>query len=295
MTLPAFLSRCLRPVRRPHPYRRRSSGDARSLPARNAAASSLALSLLLLSPLHAAPPSADSIAVRVQACTACHGEQGRATNHGYFPRIVGKPAGYLHAQLLNFRDGRRNNALMSGLVQHLSDDYLREIAEHFAAVDLPYPPPQTVGAPSALLARGEQLVRQGDPARDLPACAACHGAALVGVSPAIAGLLGLPRDYLNAQLGQWRTGQRRAAEPDCMARIAARLSAEDIGAVSAWLSSRRLPADTRPAEALPQALPEPCGSVGAQPQGVGPADGSDRRAGPDKIDGQAAPGKKVRP
>lgn len=222
----------------------------------------------------------DSIAVRVQACTACHGEQGRATSHGYFPRIAGKPAGYLYAQLLNFRDGRRNNALMSGLVQNLSDDYLREIAGHFAAIDLPYPPPQTTGAPPALLARGEQLVRRGEPARDLPACAACHGKALMGVDPAIPGLLGLPRDYVNAQLGQWRTGQRRALEPDCMAGIARRLSVEDIGAVSAWLSSQKLPADTRPARALPQALPMPCANLGSPTQGQ-PAEGADVRRAPE--------------
>lgn len=241
---------------------------------------SLALALLL-SPLHAAPPD-DSIASRVQACTECHGEQGRATSHGYFPRIAGKPAGYLHQQLLNFRDGRRNNAQMSALVQHLSDDYLREMAEHFAALDLPYPPPQTTGAAPALLARGEALVRDGDAARDIPACAACHGAALTGVSPAIPGLLGLPRDYINAQFGQWRTGQRRAAEPDCMGEIAKRISPADIAAVSTWLSAQALPADTRPADALPQALPMPCGGVEAPRDDVGAEGGGDVGAQPQK-------------
>lgn len=237
-----------------------------------AAGVALALSLPVAS-LRAAPARADDMAPRVQACTACHGEADRATPHGYFPRIAGKPAGYLHQQLLNFRDGRRQHTLMSGLVQHLSDDYLREIAQHFAGLDWPYPPPQTAGAPAPLLERGEALVRRGDPARDLPACAACHGEAMLGVNPAIPGLLGLPRDYVNAQLGQWRTGQRRAVAPDCMARIAERLSAEDIGAVSAWLSSQALPRDTRPADALPASLPLPCGSVRAQSHGSG-ADGA---------------------
>lgn len=223
----------------------------------------LVFALLPSASLWAATPAANDIAHRVQACTACHGEQGRATNHGYFPRIAGKPAGYLHEQLLNFRDGRRNHALMSGLVQHLSDDYLHEIARHFAAIDLPYPPPQAPGAaPPALLRRGEALVRRGDASRDLPACARCHGEALTGVRPTIPGLLGLPRDYINAQMGQWRTGQRRAAEPDCMATVAKRLAAEDIAAVSGWLSAQALPADPRPAAALPQDLPLACGAAG---------------------------------
>ena len=67
-------------------------------------------------------------------------------------------------------------------------------------------------------------------------CGACHGAALTGVQPATPGLLGLPRDYINAQLGAWRTGQRKAHAPDCMADIAQRLDIQDIAAVSAWLS-----------------------------------------------------------
>lgn len=111
----------------------------------------------------------DTLAQRLQACTVCHGQEGRATNAGYFPRIAGKPAGYLYHQLLHFRDGRRNNAGMSFLLDHMSDAYLRDIATHFAGLDLPYPPPLPPAAGPADLARGEQLVRQGDPARGLPA------------------------------------------------------------------------------------------------------------------------------
>src|SRR5690348_2578697 len=77
----------------------------------------------------------DSMAERTQACTACHGAQGRATSDGWYPRIAGKPAGYLYNQLLNFRDGRRRNATMAYLLQNLPNDYLREIAEHFSALD----------------------------------------------------------------------------------------------------------------------------------------------------------------
>ena len=50
----------------------------------------------------------DTLQQRLLACTACHGKDGRATSQGYFPRIAGKPAGYLYNQLLNFREGRRN-------------------------------------------------------------------------------------------------------------------------------------------------------------------------------------------
>jgi len=61
-------------------------------------------------------PFENTIAQRTLACTACHGAQGSAGPDGYYPRLAGKPAGYLYNQLLNFRDGRRHYALMTQLV-----------------------------------------------------------------------------------------------------------------------------------------------------------------------------------
>jgi cytochrome c553 len=201
----------------------------------------------------------DTLAQRLLACTACHGAEGRASNEGYLPRIAGKPAGYLYNQLLNFREGRRPNAAMARLVAPLSPAYLRQIAEHFAAQDAPYPSPQTRNAPADVLAAGERLVRQGDSNRQLPACASCHGANLMGMQPATPGLLGLPRDYVVSQLGAWRTGSRRALTPDCMAHLAHALTPKDIHAVSTWLSAQNVPRDSRPAAAPGAALPLKCG------------------------------------
>ena len=209
----------------------------------------------------AAPKFEDTIAQRVQACTACHGKEGRAASDGYYPRIAGKPAGYLYNQLVDFRAGRRHYALMTALLDPLSDAYLREIAGYFAALDLPYPPPQPATAPAALLERGRSLVLHGDAARELPACVACHGERLTGVAPAIPGLLGLPCDYLNGQFGAWRNGARRAHAPDCMAEVVKRLAPEDIGAVSQWLAAQPVPQAAAPAASLPAALPLECGGV----------------------------------
>lgn len=228
----------------------------------------LLVSIALLCGAAAAPAAPvvfqDTIAQRTLACTACHGKEGRAGPDGYYPRIAGKPAGYLYAQLLHFRDGRRHYGLMAGLLETLSDDYLFEIARYFSGLDLPYPPPQPADVPPQVLQRGRAIATQGDADRRVPACVACHGKALTGVSPDIPGLLGLPRDYLNAQLGAWRTGQRRALAPDCMAEIARRLSPEDLSAVTAWLSSQALPADPHPVSA--QAVPPRKGRKGAGEQ-----------------------------
>lgn len=209
-----------------------------------------ALLLLQVLPSQAAEFQ-DTLAQRLLACTGCHGANGRAEGNVYFPRIAGKPSGYLLNQLRNFRDGRRNYALMTGMVEFLRDDYLQEIAQHFSALDLPYPAPPASSLSDVQQARARQLVTQGDAGRTLPACTSCHGAALTGLAPHVPGLLGLPRDYINAQLGAWKTGQRHAHAPDCMAEIARALTIDEVALISGWLATQALPADTHAVSRLP--------------------------------------------
>jgi cytochrome c553 len=213
-----------------------------------------------------------SLAQRVAACTACHGSAttppaaiGSGGERQYFPRIAGKPAGYLYNQLVNFRDGRRQYPQMTWMVQHLSNDYLREIADYFSAQHVPVPVLDRATLPAAELERGKQLVTRGDDALKVPACIACHGNRLSGALPAIPGLAGLPRDYINAQFGAWRNGSRHARAPDCMGQIATRLSLADVAAISAWLASEPLPADPSPVQQLAGPLPLACGSAPEQP------------------------------
>jgi cytochrome c553 len=209
----------------------------------------------------------DTLEQRLLACAACHaGKEGTeassaAGRREYFPRIAGKPAGYLYNQLVNFREGRRQYPLMTYMVEHMPDAYLREIAGYFAAQHPAPPPPAPGVATPSVLARGRQLATAGDPALKVPACMACHGEQLTGVAPAIPGLLGLPRDYINAQLGAWRNKTRRAAAPDCMATIAARLDVADVAAVSGWLAAQPVPGDARPAASIARPLPLACGSA----------------------------------
>jgi cytochrome c553 len=239
--------------------------------------SALGLAAALVLPAMPAMPSTPSTSAvlpasleqRIAACLACHGVKERSD--AYFPRIAGKPAGYLYNQLRHFRDGQRHYPMMTYMTAKLSDAYLREIADYFAAQHPPYPPaPPGSGASAgaAQVARGQTLVRQGDALKNIPACSACHGTALTGVEPAIPGLLGLPSDYINAQFGNWKSKTRRATAPDCMAQIASRLSDSDVAAVSAWLSRQAPDASARPAASIAVPLPIACGSFPANTAGA---------------------------
>ena len=202
----------------------------------------------------------DSMEARVQGCVTCHGQSGQGTDNDYFPRIAGKPAGYLYNQLVAFRDGTRHYAPMNYLVAYLPDAYLKEIAQYFASQRPPFAPAETVKADPEALRKGGALVAGGDPDKGIPACIACHGAALTGMEPGIPGLVGLRPTYVVAQLTRWRVGERHAAEPDCMKRVATRLTDADVNAVAAWLSQQVAPKDPSPEPANLVRMPLACGS-----------------------------------
>lgn len=221
----------------------------------------LALSICAFSNEACAQDQRD-IESRVAVCIACHGRVGSAGST-YYPRLSGKPSGYLFNQLVSFRDGRRLHSDMTWLVRNLSDGYLLEIADYFSKVELPYPEASlSTDASLAALEQGRKLVVEGDASRGIPACVRCHGPALTGVQPAIPPLIGLPRIYLSSQLGSWLILERRALEPDCMAQVGRKLNASDINAVASWISTRPIPADTAPARSPPQPLPLRCGGMG---------------------------------
>lgn len=202
----------------------------------------------------------DSMEARVQGCVTCHGQSGEGTSNDYFPRIAGKPAGYLYNQLVAFRDGTRKYAPMNYLIAYLPDAYLREMAEHFSQLRPPFDNAAAAPADPTSVERGRLIVQGGDPAKQIPACILCHGAGLTGTNPGIPGLVGLRPAYIAGQLTRWRVGARTAAEPDCMKRIATRLSESDVAAVAAWLGKQPPPADPSPQAPSAARMPLACGS-----------------------------------
>lgn len=205
---------------------------------------------------------ADTIAERVKSCMLCHGDQDKTGLDAYYPRITGKPAGYLFNQLRNFRDGRRYYQPMAILLENLTDEYLQEMAEYFAAQPYNYPLPRPHALPSATVQEIQVLVDSGDATRDLPACSACHGADLMGVKPFIPGLLGLPSAYLAAQFGGWRNGGvMRGQVPNCMSEIARKLSQEEVNALALWLPAQAASGEPAEQDVLASEMVERCQSI----------------------------------
>ncbi|KVL55204.1 cytochrome C [Burkholderia territorii] len=158
-------------------------------------------------------------------CVTCHGVKGNSLNDAY-PSLASQPAQYVAAQLQAFAAGRRANPTMGPLAMTMSAAEIARVADYYAKQT---PPENRYFKPDARLrATGEQLVTGG-------ACAACHGARLMGHAQ-FPRLAGQGYDYLRAQLDAFASGARSEAT-GTMQRVAQAMSADDRAAVATYLAS----------------------------------------------------------
>lgn len=176
----------------------------------------------------------------VWSCASCHGDagEGNATT----PRLAGQVSDYLFKQLVDFRDGIRDNAHMAYVARGLGEDEMRELADYYAQIRLP----SLVGPRlDGNLERGRQLAHEGDWKRNVPACLQCHGASGEGVQPSFPVLAGQQPEYTFAQLALWHADARGNSPQQLMDKIVQAMTPEDMRAVSDYLST--LPLNREPA------------------------------------------------
>ncbi|BCU07956.1 c-type cytochrome [Allochromatium tepidum] len=163
-------------------------------------------------------------------CMACHGPQGNSVVP-LWPKLAGQHPEYIIKQLTNFKAGERYNVQMTPMAMPLTEQEVLDLAAYFSTQT------QSGGqADRELAAKGEALYRAGNPATGVPACSACHGPAGMGQ-----GLSKFPRisgqhaDYVKQTLEHFRSGER-ANDPSGMMRgVAARMSDQEIAAVSQYI------------------------------------------------------------
>lgn len=196
---------------------------------------SLVLSLGMAGSVHAVQGDAEAGAGKVATCAACHGGDGNSALPN-FPKLAGLGEKYLYKQLLDVKEGRRVIVEMTGILDPLSDQDLRDIAAFY---DTQVP---GMGVADAdLAARGEEIYRGGNLATGLPACTGCHSPTGKGNDPAgYPRLAGQHAAYTAKQLTDFREGMRdNDGEGMIMRTIAGRLSNKDIEAVSSYIQGLR--------------------------------------------------------
>lgn len=66
-------------------------------------------------------------------CAACHGAAG-ISNNTLWPNLAGQKEGYLSKQIKAFRDGKRNDPMMSSMVKSLSDADIDDLSAYYAGL-----------------------------------------------------------------------------------------------------------------------------------------------------------------
>jgi len=165
-------------------------------------------------------------------CAACHGADGNSSIM-LNPKLAGQHPEYLFKQLTNFKDSKRANAVMSGVVANLSVDDMKNLADYYATQKPTLSKAKTNGVGSL----GEKIYRGGIPATQVPACAACHGATGTGIPKQFPRVAGQHADYSYQQLKTFRTGERSNAP--MMMTIAVKMTDAEMQAVADYMQGLR--------------------------------------------------------
>jgi cytochrome c553 len=93
---------------------------------------SLVLSLGMAGSVHAVQGDAEAGAGKVATCAACHGSDGNSAMPN-FPKLAALGEKYLYKQLLDIKEGRRVVVEMTGILDPLNEQDLRDIAAFYDA------------------------------------------------------------------------------------------------------------------------------------------------------------------
>lgn len=165
-------------------------------------------------------------------CVACHAQDGNSVI-SLNPKLAGQHPEYLEKQLTEFKSGKRANAVMSGMASALSPEDMKNLAAYFSSQKLTLGTAKTNGAGSL----GEKIYRGGIAATNVPACAACHGPTGAGLPKQFPRMGGQHADYIQAQLKNFRTGER--ANAPMMMTIATKMTDAEMAAVADYIQGLR--------------------------------------------------------
>ena len=165
-------------------------------------------------------------------CLACHtadGSRGSPAN----PILQGQHPEYLVKQLVEFKSGKRKNAVMAGMAAGLSEEDMKHIAAFYASKQAK----PGFAKSKDTVALGEQIWRGGILSKAIPACAGCHSPNGAGIPAQYPRVGGQHADYTEAQLLAFRSGLR--GNNAQMSTIAGKMNDREIKAVSDYVAGLR--------------------------------------------------------
>ena len=153
----------------------------------------------------------------------CHGPRG--VSGAKTPNLAGQYAPAIYKQLRDFKSGARTSPIMTPLVESLNDRDMRDLADFYAY--LPRLDPDRAGNEAT-----PRIVMHGAPMRNIPPCAACHGA--IGYKMGTEWLGGESPAYLRAQLQAFASGERHNDISEQMRNVARGMTPAEIEQAAAY-------------------------------------------------------------
>ena len=160
----------------------------------------------------------------VTPCEQCHGTHGEGNGDVGFPRLVGQSAAYLQRQLDAFASGSRVHPIMQPIAKAMSPAQRAAAAAYYESL-WRRAAPAPVGAAATPASEapnsvGGTIASAGIAARDVQACASCHGPEGIGDRALYPALAGQHASYLKNALAEWKSGARRKPTTGLISRRA---------------------------------------------------------------------------
>ncbi len=170
-----------------------------------------------------------AISATCQACHTADGSRGTPAN----PILQGQHPEYLTKQLIEFKAGKRKNAIMQGFAATLSEDDMRHVSAYYASKKAPVGFAQNKDT----VALGQRIWRGGIVAKGVPACSGCHSPNGAGMPAQYPRIGGQHAEYTALQLANFASGAR--ANNAQMMTIAGKMSEAEMKAVADYAAGLR--------------------------------------------------------
>jgi cytochrome c553 len=161
---------------------------------------------------------------KAEACAACHGVDGNAVAT-MFPTLAGQNARYLYLQLKDYKEGRRQNPMMSAMAANLAKEDMQDLAAYFASQK----------QQRSTFKADPVRIKAGAAKAEESLCAMCHMGGMSGQNE-IPRVAGQHPDYVLMQLKNFKSRERHN-DAGNMTSLAQTLSENDMENLAHWISS----------------------------------------------------------
>lgn len=172
--------------------------------------------------------------IAAERCIACHTVEGNTPDPS-IPRNAGQSRFAIYKQLHDYKSGARQNEVMIPLVADLDDKAIADLAAYYGRLVRGAIDPQSTGPYVGV--EIENLITNGDIARNLPPCSACHGIRSGGPIETPT-LTSQNAPYLEAQLKAFAAGGRHNDIYHRMRSVASRLTPAEMQLLAIYYSGK---------------------------------------------------------